>query len=387
MTAISRRVFAGGMLAALSPAPAAAQFLGIPGSVTTIGIVAPQTGNARPAGEQLINGARQALDDYNQFHSATSMQFGLHPYDDQNEIATAVVNAGFAIQDPSIIAVIGHLGGYETDATVSRYAEAGLALVVPVSTLDSITQHGYRNVFRLPTRDSSEGDIFAQYVLQTHKPTNVMVLVQDGDYGAPVARSFIGRIRGAKIPVQATTFPWEHPDFAAVAKAVMTQTPDYVFMAGTVTDMGTIVPALQAAGYTGTFGASQGFFDPMTLGTYAKATEGLVVSSSMPPLSLAPSAYQVQNTFHSRYGAFSPVAAFGYAAAQLIVAAATRTSATTRAALLTAMTTPIPTDTVVGSFTFTPSGDPNDPNLYFYTVKDGAWRYVRAAHPSAFLIK
>jgi hypothetical protein len=51
------------------------------------------------------------------------------------------------------------------------------------------------------------------------------------------------------------------------------------------------------------------------------------------------------------------------------------------------MTTGQNVDTVVGPFRFGGTGDPTDPNLYFYTVKGSALSYVQQAHPSGFLAK
>jgi ABC-type branched-subunit amino acid transport system substrate-binding protein len=85
----------------------------------------------------------------------------------------------------------------------------------------------------------------------------------------------------------------------------------------------------------------------------------------------------------------SPVAMFGYAAAQIIISAISRSSATARNTLLNALQTGsnLPVSTIAGNFTFLPTGDQLDPELYFYTVRDGKFTYAHQAHPSTFMMK
>jgi ABC-type branched-subunit amino acid transport system substrate-binding protein len=107
----------------------------------------------------------------------------------------------------------------------------------------------------------------------------------------------------------------------------------------------------------------------------------------MPPLALAPSAFRFRLDFESKYGQMSPLSAFSYAAAQIAIAACRRVGAADRAAEARSLALPYAYDTIVGTLQVSPTGDPLDPNLYFYTVTDGKWKYTRAAHPSAFVLK
>jgi ABC-type branched-subunit amino acid transport system substrate-binding protein len=107
----------------------------------------------------------------------------------------------------------------------------------------------------------------------------------------------------------------------------------------------------------------------------------------MPPLNLAPTAFTAKSTYEQQYGAMTPLAAFGYAAVQIIITIIRQSGANNRLSLGRALNTPIPLNTVVGPFSFAPSGDPALPELYFYTVKDGQWVYLEASRPTAFLLK
>jgi ABC-type branched-subunit amino acid transport system substrate-binding protein len=150
--------------------------------------------------------------------------------------------------------------------------------------------------------------------------------------------------------------------------------------------MGGIVPVLRAHGYTGPIGASQGFFDAQTTRLGAPAND-LVISTSIPYLPLAPSTVRVRTAFEARYGPLGPISLFGYAAAQIVMSAVRRSGATARNALLSSLQIGAPIDTVAGTYTFSTSGDRLDPEVYFYTMRDGKFSYLREAHPSSFMVK
>jgi branched-chain amino acid transport system substrate-binding protein len=387
-----RRTFlAGGAALAASAAtaaPAFAQAGDAPlGGTVTIGVVAPFTGDEIKLGEQIGNGVRAAVDDANLLRGTLDKAYLMKTFDDQNLLATGLVNAEFACDDPQVIAVIGHLSGRITDACLQTYNNNKMPVLCPAATYDRLTAHGYGNIVRLTTKDSTEGRLAAAYVNKTVKPTSAVVLYQDGDYGAEVASGFVDQMGGAKIPCTAFGFSWDKPEWDTVIKNVMAKNPDVVFLAGITKDMGPIVPHLAVVGYKGALFASQGFFDAATIGTYGTAVEGLVISSSTPPLQLAPGAFRIKGDFERRYGAFTPLSAFSYAAAQIVIAIVRRTSASDRIAVQRALNIGTPFDTVVGEMQFQNDGDPQNPNVYFYKVAGGKWKYVASAVPTSYIAK
>lgn len=388
---MKRRSFiaaAGAAAAATRATPALAVYGDTPlGGTVTIGVVGPFTGDSLRLGEQIGNGVRAATDDANRTRGTLDKAYAMRTFDDQNLLASGLVNAEFACDDPTVVAVIGHLSGRITEAALHTYVNNRMPVICPASTYERLTAHGYGNLLRLPTKDSVEGHLAARYVNATQKPKAVAVLYQDGDYGADVAAGFQAQMLGDKVTSTAIAFGWEKPDFAGVAKATLEKTPQAVYLAGIPKDMAPIVPRLRAQGYSGTFYASQGFFDTATIAKLGKDAEGLTISCSMPPLNLAPGAFRIKNEYERRYGQMTPLAAFSYAAAQIVLAIVRRTGASDRLAVQRAFNFSSAFDTVVGSLTFANDGDQQNPNAFFYTVKDGAWRYLTAANPSSFIVK
>jgi len=387
----TRRTF---LIASAATAAAASQALpvgaAIPGLPSlalpiTLGIAGPFTGADRNLGLQLANGMQQAIYETNQMHGSLDVMFAMRTIDDQNLLAQAVAAAHLAVDDSSIICIVGHLSGHGTEAALRAYANAEMPVIIPASTYEKLTAYGYTSVLRLPTKDSTEGRLAAAYVVKEHKPARAGVIFQDGDYGLDVANGFVNQL-GA-IPCQSVKCSWEKPNFAQAAHDALSENPDTIFLAGSVADMGKILGALRAANYTGPLFASQGFFSAATIDTYAADAAGLIVSSSIPPVQLAPANQSIIQDFRQNYGDFTPLSALAYAGTQIAIAAIQRTGARNRLDLWRALQNPTTYDTVVGSFSFLATGDQVDPNVYFYEVKDGKWSYLRSAYPTSFLAR
>ncbi len=351
-----------------------------------VAVICPQSGDDRVLGLQLVNGVRSACDYLNNERSSFDRALLFTAFDDHNTAADAIVQAGFATGNPDILAVIGHMSAGATLAALQAYANAQIALIVPTVTDDRITARGYRNVFRLPTKDSDEGALIAGYAIASGSKAP-LVVTQDSDYGPNVALGFLQRAGSLHVNAVATRFPLDKPDFAAVATEVLLHAPDLVALAGSVDDMGPLLPALRAKGYTGRFVGAQGFFDAQTLKLYPKEADGMLVAADVPYYPLAPTAVPVVRDFEQRYGSLTPVTAFGFAAVQLAYAAQRRTNAANRLTLLRAIAFSGTLDTITGSYTFGPSGDPLQPNVYFYAVRGGKFAYERQAHSSGFMLK
>ncbi|HYZ17190.1 MAG TPA: branched-chain amino acid ABC transporter substrate-binding protein [Candidatus Acidoferrum sp.] len=381
-----------GLLAAAVPvfgAPAPIPQPTIPGVFNTtmrIGVVAPLSGDARPLGQQLLNGVQAAINELNDRRFATDPVLIFNQYDDHNDAANAVTQAQFAVGTPDMVAVIGHLAAAPTLAALDTYFRAQMPLIVPTVTDDQLTAKGYRNVFRLPIKNSDEGALLAAYVIGTGAKA-AQVVCQDGDYGTQVAKGFVQRAGALHVNAPSTQFPLVNPDYGKAADTILAHTPDCIVFAGNVADLGPLLPVLRAKGYTGRFVASQGFFDPLTGQKYAKEAEGMFISTCVPYYPLAPNtAIDVQN-FQRRYGALTPVTAFGYAGVQLVQAAFRRAQATNRLTMNRALDSGGVFDTMTGAYAFGPFGDVIAPNCYFYSLHNGKFSYEHQAHPSGFMVK
>ncbi|TAM61163.1 hypothetical protein EPN52_03335 [bacterium] len=351
-----------------------------------IGLMGPFTGSDRGLGEQMANGVRQALDNANQGASIFQRAVQFRTYDDLDDIGVAQQVAQFAAGD-GISAAIGHLRSDTTEFALQTYYQNRLPLIVPTTTADEATGKNYDIVFRLPTNDTLEGRMDALDAANTLKVTAAVVVSQAASYGPAVASGFLQEFNSVKgATATQVLVDLEKPDWSAAAAAIAAHSPQLVYFAGMSQRLGPLLEVLRAAGYKGLFSASQGFWNQTTMEHYAKPAQGLVASTSMPPLALAPQVRFDLDAYQARYGALTPVAAFSYAAAQIVAQAVRNTGGGSRSALRAAIAQGA-FNTIVGTFRFTPQGDPLEPNLFFYELREGRWIYRRAARNTGFLIK
>ncbi len=362
------------------PLPPNGQFL----RQLTIGINVTLSGPLQKYGQEIIRGVQAAVDEANLYTPSALYVWAWRAFDDQANTALSRSNVSSAASDPTVLAMIGNLTTPMTLDALSQYANQNFALVVPTLTADAITRRGFHNVYRLPANDSDSGQLFASAVL-TKKTSACIAIALDGDYGYDVARAFVQQAKTNHHNADVLLFPQDKTDPAAAARTVLDRTPNYVLLAGKTADLGPVAEALRLAGYTGDFGASDGFYNPDTIDRYQRILDGALVASSMPPLERVPSSVYLLNDFERKVGQVTAFSAYAYAAAQLIMAAQQRSSATSRFSLLTSMQQGGTFTTLVGQFRFNVSGDPLIPDIYLYSVHKEGFKYERPAVRTGFI--
>ena len=351
----------------------------------TIGVNVTLSGALQKYGQEVVKGVQSAVDEINRFSAPVSHVWGMRPLDDRNDAGVAASNVNVAAADTTVIGMIGNLTAPMTLAALSRYANMGFAVIVPTVTADEITKRGFHNVYRLPAKDSSAGRLFANSALDGKRGIATIAVSYDGDYGYEVASGFVQQAKVNGHPSDVLLFPLGKTDPAQAARTVLDRSPGYVFLAGKTAELGPIAEALRLAGYTGDFGASDGFFNNDTITSYAKTLVGAYVASSMPPLDRIPSVMQLVTDFEREVTQITAFSAYGYAAAQLLIAAAQRGSATSRQSLLVSLQAGGTFTTLVGQFAFNISGDPLIPNIYLYTIGADGFKYARPAIRTGFV--
>jgi branched-chain amino acid transport system substrate-binding protein len=352
----------------------------------TIAVNVTLSGQLGKYGQEIVKGVQAAVDETNRFNAPISHVWGYRSLDDRNDQGLAATNPNVAAADSTVVGIVGNLTAPMTLAALPHYANTGFAVIVPTVTADSITARGYHNVYRLPAKDSTSGRLFAGAALEGKRGISAIAVAFDGDYGYEAARGFVMGAQAERHPADVLLFPLNKTDPAQAARTVLDRNPGYVFLSGKTAQLGPIAEALRLAGYRGDFGASDGFYNLDTIATYAAPLDGAYVASSMPPLDRIPSAMQLVSDFQREVSQITAFSAFGYAAAQLFIAAAQRGGATTRTALLNTLQRGGTFTTLVGQFAFNISGDPLIPNIYLYTVGKDGFKYARPAVRSGFIL-
>ncbi len=351
----------------------------------TIAVNVTLSGPLQKYGQEIVKGVQAAVDEQNRFTAPVSHVWACRPLDDRNDGALAAANANVAAADSTCIGIVGNLTSAMTLAALSHYANTGFAVIVPTVTADAITQRGYHNVYRLPAKDSAAGRLFASAALEQKKGVAALAIAFDGDYGYDVARGFVDQAKADRHAADMLLFPVDKTDAADAARTVLDRSPAYVFLAGKTATLGPVAEAMRLAGYTGDFGASDGFYNTDTIEKYAKVLDGAYVGASLPPLNRIPSAAGLLTDFQREVTQITAFSAYGYGAAQLIVSASQRSNASTKSTLLTSLQAGGTFTTLVGQFAFKISGDPLIPNIFLYTVGKDGFAYARPAIRTGFV--
>ena len=351
----------------------------------TIAVNVTLSGPLGKYGQEVLKGVQAAVDETNRFNAPISHVWGLRALDDRNDPGLAASNANVAAADFTVIGMIGNLTAPMTLAALSRYANVGFAVIVPTVTADAVTKRGYHNVYRLPAKDSSSGRLFASAALEDKRGISAIAIAFDGDYGFEVASGFVQQAKADRHPADVLLFPIDRTDPAQAARTVLDRSPGYVFLAGKTAEMGPVADALRVAGYSGDFGAADGFYNSETIATYAKTLGDAYVASPMPPINRVAGTVQLVTDFEREVTQVTTQSAYGYAAAQLLIAAAQRGNATSRSSLLLSLQEGGTFTTLVGQFAFNISGDPLIPNIYLYTVGADGFKFARPAIRTGFV--
>ena len=354
-----------------------------------IAVVAPLSGPDRQLGWDLSAGVQAAIDDANHARGLTDFAWALTSFDDQGDPGIAEQQAQFVLVDPKNIIVIGHIGGPETFLALHVYHEAGLPVIVPTSSLSALTQQGYSDVFRLCAPDTLEGALAARYAQRNLKPTKVAVVWEQNDYGNSTATNFINYASSGK--------GFKSSDFSIdvdlknlkdqVAKVVDYQ-PDLMYVTGRGDLMAKVIVALHKAGVTApVLGTSTLYSDALLQDkAFKTAAEGMIVGTCVPPVQFMPDAQQFQQRFAQQHGRLSAYALFGYVAAQIAIDAAVQGRSVDKLPLARQISNGI-FPTVIGQISFRPNGDPSSPNLYFYRVDSGSFKYLGSALPNPAVLR
>lgn len=350
-----------------------------------LGVNVPLSGPLAAYGNEILKGVRACVDETNRFTPSATRVWGVREFDDQNSSAVGMSNVFVAASDPTVLAMVGNLTAEITLACLPQYANASFAAIVPTVSADAVTQRGFHNVFRLPAKNSSEGQLFARTVLPKRSPMKIVALTSEGDYGTEVAQGFVAQAKADKHDVTIVTVK-PNADATNAATVVMNHAPAYVFVAGKPDALGPTLKALRGLGYRGDFGVSDAFFTSDILAPYGDALDGALVGTPAPPLERVPSDITLLQDFHGQVGQITAFSAFGYAAAQLAIMAAGRNNATSRFALLQQLQQGGAYNLLVGQYAFDFSGDATLPNIYLYRIDPKGFTFEKPAVPNGFVV-
>lgn len=138
---------------------------------------------------KFLDGVYMAVDEINENGGIEGRRIQIIEADDKASIMEGTVIAQKFIDNPKVVAVIGHTSTHVSIPTSTIYEKAGVVMLSPIVSNPKLTQRGYKYVFQNIPSDYEIGKEMAVFAKkQGHK--RIAIYYADTPYGKGLANAF-----------------------------------------------------------------------------------------------------------------------------------------------------------------------------------------------------
>lgn len=242
--------------------------------VASLGLQFPETGDAANLGAPMLKGAQLAVDEYNAANPDACVT--IKKFDTQGDPAKAPAAAQAAIDDATILGIMGPGFSGESKAALPLYNTAGLAAVTGSATNATLQEQGWTTWFRILANDAVQGPGIAKYIAETLKPATLGIVDDASDYGKGLADNVKAAVTSATITTD--TIDPKAADFSAAVTKMKDANPDVIFYGGYYAEAAKLSKQLRDAGVESTLVFGDGVLDQAGYADAAgPAAEGAII--------------------------------------------------------------------------------------------------------------
>jgi branched-chain amino acid transport system substrate-binding protein len=330
-----------------------------------IGFFGALTGDSANLGQNIKKGAQLAVDQYNAGNPKTKVT--LREFDSQGDPAQAPALAKKAIDNKSILGIVGPAFSGESKAVDPAFNEAGLVTVTPSATNPALATNGRKTFFRALGNDSAQGPAAAKYINDELKAEKVFIADDASEYGKGLG-DIVKSTLGAKVVGTDTVTP-KSTDFSSLVTKIRASKATAVFYGGYYAEAGLISKQLKDAGVKVTMVVGDGAKDEgFITAAGAAAAEGTVMTCPCLPSEKAGGTFfaDYKAAFKADPGTYG---AEGYDSAKILLDAVAA-GKSTRAEVLEFVRT-YDKPGVTKQLKFTDTGESSEVKVWAYIVKGG----------------
>ena len=228
----------------------------------------------------------------------------LVPYDDQAKPDVGVSNAKNIIADKDIIGVIGHLNSGVAIPSSEVYKEVNLTMISPANTNPTVTDRGYKSIFRVCGRDDVQGVVGAEFAHGTLKAKSVYIVHDKTTYGQGVAEFFKADAEKKGLKVLGFEGTEEKSNFDPIITPIRAKNPDLIYFGGIYEQAAPFFKQAREKGVKSRFMGPDGMDSSDLTKIAGKAVVGMHYTSVAGPVSVYPQA----KAFAEINGASAPFA-------------------------------------------------------------------------------
>ncbi len=330
-----------------------------------IGFFGALTGDSANLGQNIKKGAQLAVDQYNAGNPKTKVT--LREFDSQGDPAQAPALAKKAIDNKSILGIVGPAFSGESKAVDPAFNEAGLVTITPSATNPALATNGWKTFFRALGNDSAQGPAAAKYINDELKAEKVFIADDASEYGKGLG-DIVKTTLGAKVVGNDTVTP-KSTDFSALVTKIRASKATAVFYGGYYAEAGLISKQLKDSGVKVTMVVGDGAKDEgFITAAGAAAAEGTVMTCPCLPSEKAGGTFfaDYKAAFKADPGTYG---AEGYDSAKILLDAVAA-GKSTRAEVLEFVRT-YDKPGVTKQLKFTDTGESSEVKVWAYIVKGG----------------
>lgn len=224
-----------------------------------IGYEGPLSGSSPQLGLNMLYGVQLAI---NQANATEKLPFKLRlaKYDDQGSPTLSPSQAQAAVNNKSLVAVVGPAYSGATKSAEPYYSAANVATVSPSATAAALAFGTNNNFMRVVAGDDVQGAADAKFLVKTKGAKSIDVINDGGFYGAGLANVVAASAKSDGASVTTYTYPGtgqcqngtaSASQYTAAATQIVAGGANAVFYGGYYCDFGLLLGALSSANYKG----------------------------------------------------------------------------------------------------------------------------------------
>ena len=260
-------------------------------SIAYVGTIAGANAGLGIAIKQAV---QLAIEEHNEANAGCQVTY--KEFDTGGSPQTATGPTVAAINDPSILGVVGLPFSGESEAVGPALTEAGLVSVTPSATRPDLTTKGWTHFFRGLGNDAVQGPAAARFMSGTLGARSVCVIRDDSAYGQGLATELTNAL-GDTATCQEEVKTGQR-EFSAAIGTIESANPDAIFYSGYYDEGAPFAQQLRDAGIEAALVVPDGVKDPIFVQNAGEASEGVYMTCPCLPGDVFP---QFQEAYKARW--------------------------------------------------------------------------------------
>jgi len=337
-----------------------------------IAVAGPLTGENASFGEQMKEGADQAVADLNKAGGVLGQQLVLDVADDACDPKQAVSVAN-QLAAKKVKLVAGHFCSGSSIPASKVYTEEGILEISPASTNPKYTDEGSWNTFRVCGRDDEQGAVAGAYLAKHFKDEKIAILNDNSAYGKGLADETTKALHaaGGKEVLSAAYTPGEK-DYSSLVSRLKQSGVTVIYVGGYHTESGLIIRQAKEQGMKATLVGGDALVTNEFWQIAGDAGNGTMMTFPPDPR-LMKTAADVVKEFKAKNIDPEGYVLYTYAAVQVWADAAKKAGTTDARKVAAALKATGNWPTVLGPISFDKKGDTTGGGYVFYVWRNGAY--------------